>query len=52
MQQKIIHAKSKHKKADVAILLSDKVDFQTRIFQNDQMPNLKVKFNNVKCIGT
>ena len=56
--KKIIHANRDQKKAGVAILISDKIDFKTkgcekrqrRPLQNDQRINPRRRYNNYKYI--
>ena len=58
--KKIFHANRDQKKAGVAILISDKIDFKTkavnkrqrRSLHNDQRINPRRRYNNYKCICT
>ena len=56
--KKIFHANREQKKAGVAILISDKVDFkgcekrQRRTLHNDQRINPRRRYNNYKYIYT
>ena len=57
--KKIFHAIRDQKKAGVAILISDKIDFkikcekrQRRTLHNDQRINLRRRYNNYKYIST
>lgn len=34
--EKVYHANTKHKKAGMALLISDKIDFKTRTFTKDK----------------
>ena len=58
LEKKIFHANGDQKKAGVAILISDKIDFQikdvkeTRTLQNDQRINPRRRYNNYKYICT
>ena len=42
-QKKIYNVKSKHQKAGMAILISDKTDFQTKIIRNKEGNVIKIK---------
>ena len=50
--KKIFHANGKQKKADVAILISDKIDLKikTTSLHNDQGINPRGKYNNYKYL--
>ena len=57
--KKIFHANGDQKKAGVAILISDKIDFKTKTVQrqrwtlhNDQRINPRRRYNNYKYICT
>ena len=57
--KKLFHANRDQKKARVAILISDKVDFKTKVVKrerrplhNDQRINPRRKYNNYKYICT
>ena len=57
--KKIFHANRDQKKAGVAILISDKIDFKTKTVQrqrwtlhNDQRINPRRRYNNYKYICT
>ena len=57
--KKIFHANRDQKKAGVAILISDKIDFKTKAVKrdkktlhNDQRINPRRKYNNYKYICT
>ena len=55
--KKIFHANRNQKKAGVAILISDKTDFEIkamkrRTLHNDQRINPRRRYNNYKYIGT
>jgi len=57
--KKIFHTNRDQKKAGVAILISDKIDFKTkamkrqrRTLHNDQRMNLRRRYNNYKYICT
>ena len=57
--KKIFHANRDQKKAGVAILISDKIDFKTktekrqrRTLHNDQRIDLRRRYNNYKYICT
>ena len=53
--RKIFHGKRNQKKAEVAILISDKIDFKVKTFvkqravHNDQRINPKKSYNNYIC---
>lgn len=38
VREKIYHIKSKHQKVGVAILISDKIDFKTKIIRKGELP--------------
>ena len=56
--KKLFHANKDQKKASVAILISDKIDFKTKAVKrdkeghNDQRNNPRRRYNNYKYIGT
>ena len=57
--KKIFHANGEQKKAEVAILTSDKIDFETKAVKrdkeglhNDQRINPRRRYNNYKYIFT
>ena len=50
--KKIFHANRDQKKAEVEILISDKIDFKTKALHNDQRINPRRRYNNYKYIRT